>query len=129
MESRMMLRLSSLLGASPALLAGLLSGACECIDCNRTGPTIGYVRVLVQEEGAGAVAGASVHIDNRIYVTESMVTNSDGLAVLLVYMDPEPTDTGTVTVQPPTGYQTPSPQAVIIPAADTVSISFSLAPL
>jgi hypothetical protein len=126
MENGSMPPLPNLLASAPALLAGLLSVACECVDCNRAVPMVGYVRALVQEEGAGAVNGASVHLENRLYVTEPQMTSNNGLAVLLVYLGQEPTDTGTITVQPPAGYDTPSPQQVVIPAGDTVSIEFSL---
>ena len=80
-------------------------------------------RVLIR---TGPVAGASVHLDNRSYVTEPQTTNTAGTAVLLVYMDAGPSDTGTITVFPPAGYEPPLPQAVTIPARDTVSINVTL---
>lgn len=121
----MPLRISIILAAS-VVLAGLASTGCECIDCNRAGPTVGYVRVLVEDDNGGPVAGASVHLDNRAYITEPQTTNSDGTVVLLVYMDAEPSDTGTITVSPPTGFEPPTPQAVTVLAGDTVSVGFAL---
>lgn len=96
-------RISSVLAASVSLLAGLASTGCECIDCNRAGPTIGYAHTVVQDESGGGVAGASVHLDNRAYITEPQITNSAGSAVLLVYMEPGPSDTATITLFPPAG--------------------------
>jgi hypothetical protein len=122
----MRLRIPSLFAASLVLLVGLFSAGCECIDCNRAGPTIGYVRALVQEENASPVAGASIHLENRVYITEPRLTNVEGVAVLLVYMEPQASDTGTVTVAPPAGFELPAPQRVTIPAGDTVSLTFSL---
>lgn len=118
--------ISGSFAASLILMTGLASTGCECIDCNGVGPTLGYLRAAVREETGGAVPGATVHLDNRAYITEPQLTNSDGISVLLVYMAPGPSDTGAVTVSPPAGYKTPLPQGVTIPAGDTVSISFSL---
>ena len=70
--------------------------------------------------------GVSVHLDNRGYITEPQVTGSNGATVLLVYMDPVPSDTGTVTALPPDGYQNPPPQPVTIVANDTVDVNFIL---
>jgi hypothetical protein len=122
----MTLRISSALAASAGVLAALASTGCECIDCDRAGPTVGYARTAVQDDAGGPVAGASVHLDNRSYVTEPQTTNAAGAAVLLVYMDAGPSDTGTITVFPPAGYEPPLPQAVTIPARDTVSINVTL---
>ena len=117
----------------PRLIAGavlLLTAApvtgCECIDCNRTGPTVGYVRAIVADVGGAPVAGASIHIDNRSFITEPRVSDSEGIAVLLVYLDEPPSDTGTVTVSPPVGYAAPPPQPVTIPADDTTDVSVVL---
>lgn len=122
----MTIRISDVLGAPMVLLAGLCSTGCECIDCERAGPTIGYLRAVVQEGAGNPVAGASVHLDDRGYVTEPQVTNSAGTAVLLVYMDAVPSDTGTVTVSPPAEFLPPPPQAVTIPAGDTVDVTVDL---
>jgi hypothetical protein len=68
----------------------------------------------------------SIHLDNRVYITEPQVTGADGAAVLLVYLDFAPTDTGTVTASPPEGYQMPPPQPVTLQAGDTVDVTFTL---
>ena len=74
----------------------------------------------------GPVAGASVHLDNRARITQPQTTLGDGVAVLLVYLGSQRTDTGTVTVVPPAGYDAPVPQAVTVVADETLSVSFSL---
>ena len=122
----MSLPYASILAASAAAFGGLVSTGCGCDDCTRAGPTVGYVRALVQEENAGPIQGASVHLDNRMYITDPGLTRSDGIAVLLVEMGPQPSDTGTVTIVPPSEYDTPLPQVVTIPAGDTVYVSFPL---
>jgi hypothetical protein len=122
----MTLRISSILAASMVLWAGITLAGCECIDCNRAGPIVGYIRTLVQDESGSPVSGASVHLDNRSLITEPQTTETDGTAVLLVYMDTEPTDTGTITVFPPTAYQPPAPRPVITSAGDTINVSFAL---
>ncbi len=108
------------------IAAGLSTAACECVDCERAGPTIGHVRALAQNETGTPVPGVSVHLDNRIYTTEPQITGTDGAAVLLVSMAAEPTDTGTVTAVPPASYLTPPPQPIILHAGDTVEVTFTL---
>jgi hypothetical protein len=122
----MALPISSILSASAVLWAGITLAGCDCDDCTRAGPIVGYIRTLVEDEGGSPVAGASVHLDNRSFITEPQITESDGTAILLVYMDTEPTDTGTITVFPPTAYQPPAPQPVLISASDTINVSFAL---
>jgi hypothetical protein len=113
--------------AAPLLaLAGLTITACECDDCHRAAPIVGYVRTMVQDEQGAPVAGASIHIDNRSFITEPQSTASDGTAVLLVFLDTEPSDTVTVTIFPPSSYASPDPRPVTVPSGDTVTVSFAL---
>ena len=70
----MTLRISSILAASMVLWAGITLAGCECIDCNRAGPIVGYIRTLVQDESGSPVSGASVHLDNRSFITEPQTT-------------------------------------------------------
>ena len=106
--------------------ASLSAAACECIDCNREGPTVGHLHAVTRNTDGAPVAGVSIHIDNRSFITEPGVTGPDGAAVLEVYLAAPPTDTATVTAFPPGGYQTPLPQPVTLIAGDTVSVSFTL---
>jgi hypothetical protein len=108
------------------ILAGLATGACECIDCNREGPTVGHLQAVTRNTDGAPVAGASIHIDNRSFITEPGMTGPDGAAVLEVYLDAPPTDTATVTAFPPGRYQTPLPQPVTLSAGDTMSVTFTL---
>ena len=63
----MALPISSILCASTVLWAGITLAGCDCDDCTRVGPIVGYIRTLVQDEGGSPVAGASVHLDNRSF--------------------------------------------------------------
>jgi hypothetical protein len=117
---------SSFFTASLLVLGGVATTACECDDCHRAGPIVGYVRILVQDEQGAPLAGASIHIDNRSYITEPGTTGNDGSTVLLVYLDTAPADTGTITVFPPAAYEPPAPRPVTVPSSDTVVVSFVL---
>jgi hypothetical protein len=108
------------------IAAELSTTACECIDCNREGPITGHLRAVAQNTEGAPVSGVSIHLDNRVYITEPQLTGADGVAVLLVYLDSEPTDTGIVTAFPPAGYQNPPPQPVTLQSGDTVAVTFAL---
>jgi hypothetical protein len=90
-------------------------------------PALGYLRASALDVLGSPVPGVSIHIDNRLYVTEPQVTGADGAAVLEVSLTVSgSTDTATVTALPPEGYRNPPSQPVTIVADDTVDVGFAL---
>ena len=47
---------------------------------------------VAQNTTGTSASDVSIRIDNRTHITEPRVTGADGSAVLLVYLDSEPTD-------------------------------------
>jgi hypothetical protein len=106
----------------------VLATGCECIDCNREGPTVAHVRATVYNAFGAPIPGVVVRMDNRVYITEAVETSTTGNVVLEVFMNSEPSDTGTVTAVPPSSYGAPPPQQVTFIAGDTVNVEFTLQP-